>query len=467
MMPNPPLPIASLPPIATAAGLLLLALFACAILDVGGSRKGLRVAALAGIALALAMALALPWIPRAAGPGIAHLLREDAFARLFAALSLTVALCVTLAAKERPGSYTCATLLTALGMVLAAAAGDLVVLYLSLELVTLSSYALVAYGRTRERMEAAVKYFVAGVLASALMLLGFGLLIVGSGTSAIAALTLAPGPVGLLALGAIVAGVGFKLGVFPFNLWMPDVYQASDGPVSGLLAGGGKNAGLAGLLRVMAAVALGVPQWRIAIAALAAVTMLVPTVTALVQRDARRIVAYSVVAHGGMALMGAALLTPLAVTGSLALACALALASCGAFIALGALASHGLASLDELRGAGLRNPLLGACLTLCLLSLAGIPLLAGFSGKLFLFYAIAQDGMPWLAGLAILASAVSLWYYFSIIRALYAERGSGKCYEVGHGTMAALLACAILTIVLGVYPEPLYRLATMAAGALF
>jgi proton-translocating NADH-quinone oxidoreductase chain N len=439
-------------------GLLLVAFVSVILLEFIGERKYVKEITVAGFILAFLPLLLLPG-------GTSELLRVDLFTIFFSVLFLAIGLLVVLSSKESTAVYDGSILLATIGMMLAAAANDLILLYISIELVTAPTYVLVAYGKTPKRMEAALKYFIVGIVASALLLLGIALL-AATGTSTISSLTLSTNPLFLLGVAAFVAGLGFKLSIFPFNFWVPDVYEGAPAEVAALLAGASKKAAYAALLRV-AVVLAALHTWSLMFAILAAITMTVPNIIALLQTNVRRLLAYSIMSHAGFLLIGVAIATQTGYSALLFHALMHGFMVLGAFLVLGIFSSHGFESIEQLKGLGWRNRFLGISLTLLLLSLAGIPLLGGFASKLYLFYTGIETGYFWLAALAILNSVIALYYYFKIIRALYAYNAAGHTFHVRPATLIAIWICLIIIIVAGVYPTPFIDFATAAASALF
>lgn len=453
----------SYPPVLVAAAIILLSIAKIIVLERLGGQRWLRGVAAGGLLLCAAALAFLPirW------PSTQHaLLASDAFAVYVGLLCLGIALLTIMASRERSAAYLCSVLLSAIGMLLAAGATDLLLLFVSIELVTAPTYVLVAWGRTRQRMEAATKYFIVGIISSLLLLLGLLLISVAGGSTSLAALVPSSSPLFLLGIGALLAGLGFKLGIFPFNLWIPDVYQGAPPQVAGLLAGAAKKAGYAALLRVAAVIALALHSWALVIAVLAALTMTLPNLAAIWQGNARRMVAYSIMSHAGFLLMGVAAGGVIGTGAVLFHAATHAAMVLGAFLVLGVFAAHRLERIEDLSGLGRRNPFLGVALTLFLLSLAGIPLLAGFASKLALFVAAADAGLAWLTALAVLNSVIALFYYFRIIRALYAHRSAGKRFEVRAGVLVAVAACLVVTVLFGLFPGPMIEWSSAAAQAL-
>lgn len=392
---------------------------------------------------------------------------SDPLARVVGGLLLIVTCLSLLSLRERNALTNAGILLTAVGMLLAASADDFLLLILGIELATIPTYALVALGKTPKRMEAATKYFVVGLAATGMLVLGALLLTASLGSTRLHAESIGPlssNPLLLVGIGAFIAGLAFKLGLTPFNLWIPDAYQTAPGGVAALLAGGTKKAAFAALLRVSVIFVPLVQSWTLLLAVLAAVTMTLPNLIAIWQNDSRRMVAYSIMTHAGFLLLGVALGTSIGASATLLHMVTHTFMAIGALFVLGVLAENNLDRIEELRGVGYRNPFLAFALTIFLLSLAGIPLLSGFVSKLALFIATAKAGATWLVALAVLNSVIALYYYFRIIRALYTGRSDGKRLQVRRGVLVAIVFCVAATIILGVYPWPLLH-ATSWVGA--
>ncbi len=457
---------AAAPAVLVAVGILLFTVLIVVLAASFGYRRGLRPIALALLAVAL---LSLPLFTSAPG-GIAlnGMLATDLFTTLFAALFVAVAFTVILGLETPTPPMLASVLLATVGMTLAAGARDLLLLYLAIELSSAPLYALLAAKRTPRRLEAATKYFIVSILSSALLLLGIVLLAVPMGTTRIPALagTIALGPLSLLGAGLFLAGLGFKLGVWPFNLWVPDVYELGPTEIAGFLAGASKKAAFAALLRASVVLIPLFADWTFALALLAALTMTIPNLIALAQEDTRRLVAYSIMTHAGYLLMGVAVATSAGYAALSLHAIAHAFLAVGAFLCVGVFAANRLHRVADLAGGARRSPYLAAALTLFLLGLAGMPILSGFWSKLYLFTESARVGLVWLVALAILNSVISLYYYFRIIRSLYGQENAGKTILVRTPTLWAVGICLIVTIVIGLWPGPFLELATVAAGML-
>ncbi len=378
------------------------------------------------------------------------LLQFDGFARFFRALIISGTGVVILHAVVFRGmenvsrnEFVPMLLGTALGGSLLVSTDHLLMLLLSLELLSLNSYLLAGWQRKERRSsEAALKYLVYGALASAIMVFGFSLFfglagdlhlsVIGAGVAEAWAGGDGSRFVVIMATALVLVGFGFKIAAFPFHFWAPDVYEGSPTPVTTFLAVSSKAAGFGMLVRFVDGVFLGdafVGEWMKGlghvIAVLSAVTMTYGNVTAVLQRNVKRLLAYSSIAHAGYLLMGVAVMTSsVGVDSGLdALMFYLAtyyLATLGAFGCVMAIANRfGAEDLDDYQGLGWSTPFIGAMLVLFLVSLTGLPPTAGFVGKLMLFQATIDAGLYWLAVVGALNAVVSLFYYFKIARALY------------------------------------------------
>jgi F420H2 dehydrogenase subunit N len=433
---------------------LALAFATVVVLDAFGKRRHVKAATLLGLGVA-AVLLAVPW-------DATPLVRTDGISIIFSILFLCVSALVIISSKESSAVFSGGVLLSTLGMMLVAAADNALLLYISIELVTVPTYALVAFGKTARRMEAATKYFVVGIVASALLLLGLGLLVLASGTATLSAMRLSPSPFVLLGFVSLLAGLGFKLGIFPFNFWIPDVYSGAPSQVAGLLAAGSKKAAYAALLR-LAIVFAAVSAWSMVFAILAAVTMTFATIAAILQRDIRRLLAYSILSQAGFLLIGIAARTPTGYSATVFHAITHSFMALGAFLILQLPQQF---TMESLRGFGRSNRLLGASMAIFLLSLAGIPLLSGFASKFYLLLAAADAGLLWLVLLAIINSVIALVFYFGVIRTMFAYPSVRSALHIPRGTLFAICICVAMTILLGVYPQPVLSLISSAVAKL-
>ena len=452
------------------AGLAILVLVADLFIRPARSNALLATASVVGIVAVLAFSLWYLWgVDDALFDG---LLRIDAYALFFKALFLVIGGFIVLASfhfvgryLSHPGEYYAIVLASVLAMMLLAASGELLTAYLSLELLSFSLYVLAGFARHDPRSnEAALKYILLGAFSSGLLLYGIVLLYGALGTTHFSGMATAlqgmDGTSGRLLLGMafLVAGLGFKLAAVPFHMWAPDVYEGAPLPVTAYIAVGSKAAAFALVLRLFSEGLLpAADQWGPLIAGLAALTMVFGNLVALVQRNIKRMLAYSSVGQVGYLLMGVAALSPLASNGLVLHLVGYAVTNLAAFTAI--IAFYNVSARDEIRDfAGLadRSPFLAAALTVALFSLAGLPFFAGFTTKFYLFSAVANEGYLWLAGVAMAASVVSLYYYLMVVRQMYIEPAADaapvRTPPLLLGTLGALV---VAVVVIGVYPAPL------------
>nr|WP_230976641.1 MULTISPECIES: NADH-quinone oxidoreductase subunit NuoN [Georgenia] len=369
------------------------------------------------------------------------------------------------------------------GMLLFPAAGDLVMMFVALEVLSLPLYLLSGMARRRRLLsqEAALKYFVLGAFSSAFFLMGAALLYGFSGSLRLSELaTAVPSTVGmdgLLLAGSVLVIVGllFKVGAVPFHVWTPDVYQGAPTPITGFMAAATKVAAFGALLRFVYVVVPGLGwdleplMWGIAI-----LTMGVGTVVALVQTDVKRMLAYSSIAHAGFVLVGVVALVQEGIAAVLFYLLAYGLATVGAFAvvtlvrerdAAGTVTGEAL-HLSQWAGLGRRSPALALAMTLFLLSFAGIPLTGGFIGKFSVFAAGVAGGATVLVVIAVLASAAAAFFYVRLVVLMFFTEPDGERTAVVRSeglTSVAVAVCALGTVLLGVAPGPVLDLAQQAA----
>ncbi len=382
-------------------------------------------------------------------------------------LGLTV-LVLLLGIRERfsrnPGEYVALVLLATTGMLLVAAARDLLLIFVSLELLSLSLYVLAAFAKARAASaESALKYYLFGGISAAFMLFGFSYLYGLAGTTYLPAIAarlsqLPLSPIELVAFVLVAVGLGFKVAAAPFHLWAPDTYAGAPAPVAALIASGSKVASFAVLIAVTAAL---VPTWgwTVALLCMAAASILLGNLSALVQTSVRRILACSAIAHAGYMLLGIAAHTTASNQAVLVYALTYALTTVGAFAVVALVErSTGSDRLDAFAGLSARSPLVAATLLVFLLSLAGIPPLVGFWVKFQLFAAVLQAPVAtgWGLGMVVLAiagSAVSLYYYLQVLKRAYVTASADASpIDVTplESFLLVLLAAAVL--VLGLFP---------------
>jgi proton-translocating NADH-quinone oxidoreductase chain N len=341
-------------------------------------------------------------------------------------------------------------------------AKNFVSLIISMELMTLPTYLMVLFAFNERSFEAGVKYFFNGALAVGLMLFGVSILYGMSGSFDFSFLSkhLFSDPLVALAAVLILAGFGFKITAFPFHFWGPDVYDGTCPGVAAILTGISKSAAFIGLMRVIYEALPSVSnKLSVILAIIAALTMTVGNLLALAQKRVSRILAYSSVAHAGYTLVAfAALSVPLSVTGIVYHSVAYAFMKTAAFLAFAVLMFlWGAQTMDDYKGLGKREPLLGALFLIFLFSLAGVPPTAGFISKVFVFTAAVKAGMTWLALLGLLNSAFSVAYYIWIAKQMYLEEptiNKPKNSSNKKAVLIPLTVMAVFLIVLGIWINP-------------
>lgn len=399
----------------------------------------------------------------------------DGFANYFKILFLLALILVLLSSgqyikrfKDKTSEFISLMIFATLGMMVMASAGDLITLYVGLELMTITFYILSAFLlQNQPSVEAGLKYLVLGAVSSAILLFGMSLIYALTGTTVISEIAsqLRLEPALIAGVVMILAGLGFKIAAVPFHMWVPDIYEGSPIPVTAFLAVGSKAAGFAVLLRVfMLAIPLAQFNWTLIMAILAALTMIVGNLIAIVQTDVKRLLAYSSIAQAGYILAGLAAANAYGLKGVVFYAMLYVFSNTGAFaVATAVEVDTGSTGMEAFAGLSRRSPMLAAIMTICMLSLAGIPPLAGFVGKFYLFSGAIQSGYLWLALIGLVMSMVSVYYYLSLARIMYiGESSQDSPLNPGLESQLALWICLAATILIGVYPEPLSRLAQAA-----
>ena len=367
--------------------------------------------------------------------------------------------------------YFALLLLATLGMGFMVTSRNLLGAFVALELVSLSLYALTALNPVRkESAEAALKYFTYGGVASAFLLFGISYLFGTLGKLDITQATLAEAPrLVVVAYLFILVGLGFKLALAPFHLWAPDVYQAAPTPAAAWIASGSKIAGVTLLLALLGPVSLPSAHSTIVplLLLMAVASMAVGNLGALRQANVKRLLGYSAIANAGYILVAVVAFTDAGRAAAMFYAIVYAIATLGAFAVVSVwndrLGREAL--IDDFRGAWKTSPGLSLALLVFVLSLAGIPPLAGFVGKFYLFFAAIHaapqmeywsDGLYWLVAVALAFSVVALYYYLKILKAAFVREETGEMDNspVGLSSSVAILVLALLTVVLGVWPEP-------------
>ncbi len=362
------------------------------------------------------------------------------------------------------GEYYALLLFAGVGMLFMASGNNLISIYISLETMALASYVLAGYFKGEiKSTEAALKYFILGAFSSGVLLYGLSLVYGVTGTMGLPELAkklAGADRSNLLMLGIllILAGLLFKIAAVPFHVWTPDVYEGSPTPVTAFFSVGPKVAAYAILARIYyVAFPKFHADWGLIVALVSAATMILGNVAALLQTNVKRMLAYSSIANAGYALLGVlGFRTEWGLWGILIYLLAYTFMNFGVFTLVILLESRGYAgeSVSDFNGLAQRNMPAAVLMLLFLLSLAGLPPTAGFIGKYYLFTAAMKAGYAWLALLAVLMSAVSLFYYFRIAAAMFFTEGSGAELRGSYALTAVAAICGLGTLLIGVLPQP-------------
>ena len=414
---------------------------------------------------------------------------DDTFGGLFAIAVLIVAIMTTVGSfnfmrkQSHTAVYYSLILLSSIGMVLVAYSTDLVMLFVAWELMSIPTYVLVGFlKKDPSSNEAALKYFLFGALASAIIIFGISIAYgltgstnIGEVIQGFSALDSQMIPLALLAVAMFIAGFGFKMGLVPFHMWLPDTYEGSPPTIAALLAAGTKKVGFAAALRiiVMGTVALNL-DWTFALGIIAVMTMTIGNIAAVMQKNLARMLAYSSIGHAGYILIGLAVapFSPMGIQGSLFHVLNHAVMKGAAFIAVaGIVTTLAITNVDKLKGLARKMPITSLGLVVCLLALAGVPPLNGFWSKLVLFGAALDAGVvaswaPWLAVAGVLNSALSLAYYGWLIRKMYFEGEQEKRVKEPKSIIAVMIFSIIFIVTIGVYPEPILQFTESAVPTL-
>ena len=376
----------------------------------------------------------------------------------------------------------------ALGMCLMASANDLIMMYISMELVSVLGYILAAFKKgDRKSSEAGLKYIIYGAAASGIMLYGMSLLYGLCGDTSLIAIKQAiaggtvPATTLLIAVLFIFAGLGYKIAAVPFHMWCPDVYEGAPTPVTALLSVGPKAAGFAMLARffyfIFSTPSNGVGAanpvpWTILLGVIAAATMTLGNLSAIPQRNLKRLLAFSSIAHAGYILMGLVAANSLGLTSVMFYLFVYMFMNLGAFLVVMAISNQlGSADIDSYKGLVYRAPYLAVVFAIFLFSLTGLPPFAGFIGKFYIFAAIfkqASTGYVILAIFGILNTVFALFYYTRVVKAMFLTKPDDPSPVRASSLVNSLLAILVLPIiVLGIYWKPLYEFASNSLGGVF
>lgn len=413
------------------------------------------------------------------------MLRHDWLSFSFTLLFLFGAAITSLFAMEKKslgqrGEFYMLLLTSTIGMILMASSADLVMLFLAIETTSIPLYILAGfYKEDNKSTESGYKYFLFGAMTSAVMLYGFSLIYGFTGTTDIYEITemVISGDVSLtLALGTLIlvmVGFGFKISVVPFHFWAPDVYEGAPTPVAGFLSSASKAAGFAVLMRVLLTAYADpevIPYWVVIIAALSVFSMTLGNAMAIPQKNIKRLLAYSSIAHAGYALIGVAALSELGIASVVFYLIVYVVTNLAAFGIVAAFwRVSGSNEISDYAALSRRNPTLALITMVTFLSLAGMPPLGGFVAKFFVFAAAVKAGLVWLAIIGVLNAIVGLYYYLIVLKVVYLYRSEDEDQKVPL-TRPYTLALSILVIgiiILGTLFGPWAEWSTRAASALF
>lgn len=465
---------------------VLLVLWACALLMIDlmiPKDRKMWTAILAALGLLMALGMTIAQIGQEASGAFGGMVIRDGFAVFLNALFLFSGLAAIAVAYDylkrmgiERGEYYTLLLFSITGMMLMAQAGDLIIVFLALELLSIPLYILAGFARPRpDSEEAALKYFLLGAFAGGFLVYGVALVYGATGTTALTGLIerLGTGMVDLplLVIGAalILVGLGFKVAAVPFHMWTPDVYHGAPSSVTAFMSVGAKAAGFAALLRIfIAAFPTLVPDMTMVVWILATLTMFIGNIVAIAQSNIKRMLAYSSIAHAGYILMamvtyGIKGINVDAVASALFYLVAYAFTSFGAWsvvIALEKADGEGL-SMDSFAGLGRRYPLLAASMAVFMLSFTGVPPTLGFLGKFFLFRTVVEGGFIGLAVIGVLTSLISAYYYLRVIVIMYMQDGE-PVISKNFLLQFTAVAAAVLTVILSLASTPILRWASQA-----
>jgi NADH-quinone oxidoreductase subunit N len=405
----------------------------------------------------------------------------DDFARFLKTLAIIGSAVTLLLSTEflsdptrRIFEYPILVLLSTLGMMVLISAADLIMLYLGLELMSLALYVVAASNRDNAKStEAGLKYFVLGALSSGMLLYGASLIYGFTGTVEFAGIAAAvtTGSIGIVfGLVFLLAGLCFKVSAVPFHMWTPDVYEGAPTPVTAFFASAPKVAALAVFTRVTLTAFPGiVPQWQQILVFVAIASMALGSFAAIGQKNIKRLMAYSSIGHMGFALVGLASGTVEGAQGVLVYIAIYVAMTLGAFTVILCMKRDGQAmeQISDFAGLSRTNPLLAFFFAMLLFSLAGIPPLAGFFAKWYVFVAAIKAGLFTLAVIGVLSSVVGAFYYLTIVKVMYFDEPAGEIEPMRIELRTVLAVAGIFNIFFFVYPGPLVSVATTAAKSLF
>jgi NADH-quinone oxidoreductase subunit N len=475
--------LVALPALLPALPEIVLALGAMALLMVGAFRGEHTAVAVSWLAIALLVAAGaiVLWLPGGTLTTFGGSFILDPFARFLKLLALTGSAGAILMSfdylareKQEKFEYPILILLATTGMLMLISAADLIALYLGLELMSLALYVVAAINRDSARSsEAGLKYFILGALSSGMLLYGASLVYGFTGTVSFAGIAKAanPGSIGLImGLVFLFAGFCFKVSAVPFHMWTPDVYEGAPTPITAFFAAAPKVAGIAMFVRTTIVAFPGiVPQWQQIVVFVAIASMALGAFAAIGQRNIKRLMAYSSIGHMGFALIGLAAGTSDGVEGVLIYMAIYLAMTLGTFAVILAMRRDGqmVEGIGDLAGLARTNPTMAFFLAMLLFSLAGIPPLAGFFAKFYVFLAAIKAGLFVLAVIGVVTSVVGAYYYLTIVKIMYFDEPAKAFGPMAYELKIVLAVSGLFNLLFFVYPGPLVAAATAAAKSLF
>src|SRR5882672_9714439 len=462
---------------------IVLVIGAMLLLMVGAFRGERATSGIDGTAILLLIVtgLIVVWVPGDKLVTFGGSFVVDGFARFLKLLALTGSAAAILmsfnflaAEKKQKFEYSILILLSTAGMMMLISANDLIALYLGLELMSLALYVVAAIDRDSVRStEAGLKYFVLGALSSGMLLYGASLIYGFTGTVSFAGIAKAASHASLgLVFGLVFlfAGFCFKISAVPFHMWTPDVYEGAPTPITAFFAAAPKVAGIAIFVRTTIVAFPGIlTQWQQIVVFVAIASMALGAFAAIGQRNIKRLMAYSSIGHMGFALVGLAAGTAEGVQGVLVYMAIYVAMTLGTFACILSMRRDGklVEEISDLSGLARTNPAQAFVLAMLLFSLAGVPPMAGFFAKFYVFLAAVKAGMFTLAVLGVLASVVGCYYYLLIVKIMYFDDPAPAFDPMGNALRTMVAVSGLFVILFFVYPGPLVEAAGVAAKSLF
>ena len=452
--------------------IIILTFILVAIFDLFNSIQKTVVAWLTIVGCAIALYVSIDMLQVGMeGTEFSDMIQVDKYSLFFNVIFLVSTILVVLISMNylgrqdrRQGEYYLLILLATLGMMLMASGNELIVVFLGLELMSLSLYVLAGYfQRSMASSEAGMKYLLLGAFASGFFLYGIALIYGGAGTTSIpeiaSALTVdAKSPLLLAGMFLLIVGFGFKVALVPFHQWAPDVYEGAPTSIAAFISAGPKAAGFAAFLRIFLEALQSIQsEWIVVVTILAALTMTVGNLVAIAQRNIKRMLAYSSIAHAGYVLVGLAAANKDGISSAMFYLLVYCIMNIGAFGAVILARTEDGESLmiSDYAGLGFKKPLLALFMTLMLLSLAGFPPTAGFVGKFYIFRSAVESGQIWLVIIGAINTAISAFYYLRVVVAMYMREPEAELDFLAYPRLliVALTLAAIGVVLIGILPS--------------